>query len=240
MMQQNIQTPIIDSDISLRKATINDIDYIVEILIKAEKSISNNSPMQEFFGLNDVEYKELIKKILAEEIPGSEYFYENYYLVFVKNEFVGGIAVWIEGKGNNSSNFIKASLLSYHLGIKKWIEASSNLELFTSILHQRQAETLQIDAGYIVPKFQGRSFPLKIISYGINFYKEQFEKLKKVQVVSIIENTKGIKSLQKLGFEIVNKKQTDNQKLIKLISGTGFYQLELNLEKYINLKYGKK
>jgi ribosomal protein S18 acetylase RimI-like enzyme len=181
-----------------------------------------------------------IKNVLEEEVPGSEYFCENFILVFHKSEFVGGIAAWIEGNGNQSSNFVKAPLLSYYLGIEKWIKVQTDLELLTSIMHQRQAGTLQIDAGYINPKFQGNSIPKVMISYGINFFENEFEKLKKVQVVTIVENVKGLKSLEKLGFKIANKKQSNNQKLIGLISGTGFYQLELDLIKYKNAKYGQK
>ncbi|MBT3208198.1 MAG: hypothetical protein HN704_03590 [Bacteroidetes bacterium] len=225
------------SDITYRKATIKDIDYIAEILVQAEKSDNEYSPMQIIFGLSSEEYFKLIKNVLEEEVPGSEYFYDNYVLVFVKNEFAGGIAVWIEGKGKKSSNFLKASLLSHYLGIEKWKESTNQLKLFATITHKRQSGILQIDSAFVVPKFQGNRLYHKLIQYGISLFLNDIVKIKKAQIVSIIENVKSVKSLQKFGFKIVNEKQSDIPELNILLSGTGFYQFELDLINYKNIKY---
>ena len=53
-----------ESEYSIRKATIKDVDFLAEVIIGAEKSLTNNLGIAKFFELIKEKVKELIIAIL--------------------------------------------------------------------------------------------------------------------------------------------------------------------------------
>jgi len=216
-------------EISFRKADIQDIDFIIDCIVEAEKSGSSIIANQQIFGLTEVEYRSMLRKILSEDVPGSEYCCDSFFLALDGVRPVGGFAMWLEGEGNQSSNMIKASLLSYSVGVEKWVETRPVLSLISSVMIPRTPKTFQIDAGYVIPDYRGMRISPMMNHFAIKWFIKQYPEITRIQTSCIIENEKSLKTLQHAGFVIINRSQSPDPEIKKYIPGTGFYQLEMNL-----------
>ncbi len=218
-----------DEKITYRRATIVDIDFIVEELIEAERSGSGMVSHQKIFHLSMPEYEKLLYNILQEEVPGSEYYCDNYLLICQGEKIIGGHAAWIEGEGNKSSNMIKGALLAYYLGIEKWKEITEDLRIISEIETPREPGALIMEAGYLKQGVRGRNILQEFIDYTINMFKEEYPELKKAQLVCFLENERSIKAVSKAGFTIKTKNVSNNPRIKELIPGKGIVQLEREL-----------
>ncbi|HRI47488.1 MAG TPA: hypothetical protein PK559_10330, partial [Ignavibacteriaceae bacterium] len=55
-------------DVLVRKATINDIPFVIEGIIEAEKSGGNTITTCSIFDLSIEDFKELLTKLLSEDV----------------------------------------------------------------------------------------------------------------------------------------------------------------------------
>ena len=56
-----------DQEYLIKKATINDVGFLADVIIGAEKSFTNNLGLANFFELSEEKVKELIIAMLQEE-----------------------------------------------------------------------------------------------------------------------------------------------------------------------------
>jgi len=65
----------------IRKATLEDIDFLVEAIIAAEKGASDTLSYTAIFGLTEEKTSDYIKSMLEEEIDGCELSVSSYMVV---------------------------------------------------------------------------------------------------------------------------------------------------------------
>ena len=56
-----------DNKYIIRKATLNDVEFIADVIIEAEKSMTNNFGLANFFEMTESEIRKCIIQILEEE-----------------------------------------------------------------------------------------------------------------------------------------------------------------------------
>ena len=71
-----------ESEYSIRKATIKDVDFLAEVIIGAEKSLTNNLGIANFFELTEEKVKELIIAMLEEEVDGCDFSISSFFIAF--------------------------------------------------------------------------------------------------------------------------------------------------------------
>ena len=59
-----------DNKYIIRKATLNDVEFIATVIIEAEKSMTNNFGLANFFELSEEDIRKYIIQILEEEVDG--------------------------------------------------------------------------------------------------------------------------------------------------------------------------
>ena len=67
-------------EIKTRKATLNDVDFLVDTIVAAEKSGTDNFGLAKLFELSEDEMRSYIKAMLEEEVDGCEFSVSSFYL----------------------------------------------------------------------------------------------------------------------------------------------------------------
>lgn len=134
--------------VEIRAANICDIDFVVKIIIEATKGGTEIFLYDRVFGISEIEFSEIAKEILKAEIPGSE-FYINDYVLFTYNKIpIYGFCLWEEGNTGKSSSMIKGILLSKAIGFERWKEGIPVLEKFSELEMKRNFGEVIFDSVY--------------------------------------------------------------------------------------------
>ena len=98
----------------IRKATLKDTSFLAEVIIAAEKGVSDNLSYSTLFNLPESKVRELLIAILKEEIDGCAFSISSFLVTEFDGHPVAALGGWIEGfEENTSSKIIKSNLISY-------------------------------------------------------------------------------------------------------------------------------
>lgn len=86
-----------DNKYIIRRATLNDVDFIAKVIIEAEKSMTNNLGLAKFFEMSENEIEICIKQILEEEVNGCEFSLSSFFVAEYDDETVSALGGWLEG-----------------------------------------------------------------------------------------------------------------------------------------------
>ena len=190
----------------IRLAGLNDIDFIVEAIIEAEKSGTDHCGFSTSFGLSEEETKSYLRGMLEEEIDGCEFSLDSFLIYEIDGTPVAAVAGWIEGDNSSDqpSSILKSNLIGYYLP-KKNIEVAASLSQYINDLQiERTKGTLQIEYVYCRADYRGKGITKSLIQSHINKFNVEFAE---VQVFGNNENAMAL--YQKLGF-IVKSESVSN------------------------------
>ena len=103
-----------DSKYIIRKATLDDVDFITKVIIEAEKSMTNNFGLANFFEMSEDEIEGYIKQILEEEIDGCEFSLSSFFVAEYDGEPVSALGGWLEGYYDEMpSEILKSNLVGF-------------------------------------------------------------------------------------------------------------------------------
>jgi ribosomal protein S18 acetylase RimI-like enzyme len=215
--------------LEIRKATINDIDFVIAAIIEAEKSGTGYTLYQKLFGLTGDELSSLLRMMLLEEIPGSELCCDSFFICFANEAPVGCIASWIEGEGVQASNFVRANLLAYAIGAKRWAEAQSSMRILGEVEIVREPGTIQIESVYVSRAYRGKRIAATIIEHALSYWNANAPDIKKAQILSVIENEAAVRTFSGVGFVVTRRAQSTDVQLKSIFPGTGRFLWERGL-----------
>ena len=98
-------------EIKYRYSNKNDIEFIAESIIEAEKNGTKTFSYNTIFGLNEKSAKNHIIEMLSKDLDGCELSKSSYILAVINNQPVASIGAWIESKNGLPSKTIKGNLL---------------------------------------------------------------------------------------------------------------------------------
>ena len=78
-------------NLTVRQATVNDIDFIVETIVESEKSSSEVISSCKIFGLTEEKFKEIIREVLREDVPNYDYYLSGFIIAEKDGEYVGAM-----------------------------------------------------------------------------------------------------------------------------------------------------
>ena len=222
-------------DLTVRQADENDIDFILEAIVESEKSSSDVISSCNVFGLNEEKFREIIGKVLHENVPDYDYYLSGFLIAEKDGEYLGALGSWVEAADETPSGIIKATILFPYLDKDKMREISKTTRVVKGLTMSRQPGTLQLEHGYTREKYRRQGVFSRLIKENILRNVKKYDKIEKVQGALFKANFKSYNAHIKLGFDVVEEKHVDDPEIFKYFPFNTKVLMELNKEKISGL-----
>ncbi len=192
-------------EIKIRRATLDDVDFLVDTIVAAEKSGTDNFGLAKLFELSEGEMRTYIKAMLEEEIDGCEFSVSSFLVADHHGKAVSAFAGWVEGQNEDElpSSILKSNLVGYCLPVENVKKSQSKSDIVRPLQIEREEGTYQLEYSYTLPEYRGRGILGSIIEA---HEKEAISNnVKKLQVHVFDNNPSAIKSYEKKGFKITKR-----------------------------------
>ena len=198
----------------IRKATLDDVDFLVTTIIEAEKSSTNNLGLANYFEVSEEELRQYLIEILEEEIDGCELSISSFIVAEYEGKVVCAKGGWLEGDNEDEqpSSVLKSNLIQFHLPMEKVLNAQKKWEIVKDIQIEREWGTYQWEYSYTVPEHRGHHLVPRINEVHIQHAIELGAK--KIQGHVFAHNEKILKVYERCGFK-VTKRYTSSHPLTK-------------------------
>ncbi len=214
----------------IRKATIDDIDFVSEALIEADKSSSPIVSTCKIFDLAEENYKIILREILIQDIEYYDYYLSGFLIAELNGEYVGASGSWLEAGNGTPSGIIKMTMLLAYLDKANISKIKDNIQIIKGLNPTREPGALQLEYIYIREKYRGQGFFAKIVSENINWNLNKYN-FSKVQSILFKENSNSYFSFLKFGYKVVEEKKVDNPKVLDFYPFNTKILMELSLER---------
>ena len=197
-------------DVIIRRATIEDIDFLVDTIVSAEKSGTNNFGLAKLFDITEEEMRMFIRAILDEEIDGCEFSVSSFIVAEIRGKVVSAFAGWVEGQNEDGlpSAILKSNLIGYCLPLENVKKSQAKYDIVRPLQIEREEGTYQLEYSYTLPDYRGKGFLGRII--GAHEKIALSIGVKKIQVHVFDNNPAAIKSYENNGFAVVRRFESDN------------------------------
>ncbi len=195
------------SNIIVREATHNDIPFLVDTIMEAEKSGTDKLTYSTIFGLSEAEARKCVAEMLREEVDGCELSVSSFLLAESESTVLAAVGAWIEELEGVPSSVIKGNLLNFTLP-KSCIERAVTHSAVGRDLHiEYIPKTIQIGLVYVSEKSRGMNLTGRLIESQINRFLKIIPTLKEVYVQVFGGNKAAIRAYEKANFKIVLTKK---------------------------------
>ena len=207
------------SEYIFREAKVEDIPFLVEVIIEAEKSGSDTIGLAKTFDIDEPDLRKYLTQILAEEIDGCEFSVSSFYVAEYDGFPVAAVGAWIEGENEDSlpSTILKANLLSYVLPREKFSRLFKISEIIKDIQIERKMHTLQFEYSFVKPEHQGRFLFYDLDKKIIAKVKFQNNTVKKAYAQILESNITAIKLSQIMGYKIVARFESKHPEILNYL-----------------------
>jgi GNAT superfamily N-acetyltransferase len=190
-------------NVTIRQASAEDCNFIVEAIIAAEKSDSSLLSYARIFGLDEPAVTDLLKQALEEEIEGQEICIAHFLIAEMNHKPAAACASWIEAEQGVASGQIKANLFFHLLGKAAWERAANRLKAVAETNLERTPGAVQLEAVYTRREFRGNGLISKLIGEHLRLHTARTARPKQAQVILLKTNTVAASVYRKMGFEQV-------------------------------------
>ncbi|MBN1414274.1 MAG: GNAT family N-acetyltransferase [Bacteroidales bacterium] len=212
-----------------RQATINDIPFLVDTIIEAEKSGTDILSYSTVFGIDENKSKEYIAKMLAEEIDGCEISVSSFVVAEYNRITAAALSAWVEGIKGVPSARIKGMLLNYLLPKECILRAASVDTILSGIYIDYIPGTIQKGAMYVAEEFRGKNLIGKLTNYIIEQLRNSHPEVKEVYTQVFSCNIAALKVYEKNGFEIVKSVESGDSRIFLYLPSNKKYLLKKTL-----------
>jgi len=214
---------------NIRPATSNDIDFLVEAVVNAEKSGTDILSYSTIFGIDEMEVRKVLAAMITENEGYCELSIDSFLVAEINGEYAGAVAAWIEGLDDIPSAIIKANLLFSSMPES----ALKNLQKVASFLEEihipRKEGALQLESIYTVAKFRGQKIAKQIIEKQIEIAKQQNPSLNLAQIILSDINESALNAYKSVDFKLTLHKKSENQLIHKILPSLGNIIMEKNI-----------
>lgn len=208
-----------ESEYSIRKATIKDVDFLAEVIIGAEKSLTNNLGIANFFELTEEKVKELIIAMLEEEVDGCDFSISSFFIAFYGEKPVGALGGWIEGYFDGmSSNLLKSNLISFNFPKENLQKAQAKMDMIKEMLHiERPMGTYQLEYVYVDSDHRGKRITQQLMDVHLAYAKQLDPNVTKAQLSCFENNESIIRAHERNGYQRIKRYVCDNEDILKYL-----------------------
>lgn len=199
-----------NEEIIIRRATSDDIDFLAETIVEAEKSGTDNFGFAKLFELSEDEMRDCIKAMLDEEIEGCELSISSFLVAEHKGRVVSAFAGWIEGVNEDElpSAILKSNLVGYCLPVENVKRSQSKADIVRPLQIERDEGTYQLEYSYTLPDYRGKGILGAIMDA---HEKEAVSKgVCRMQVHVFDNNPVAIKAYEKMGFKEAKRYESNH------------------------------
>jgi ribosomal protein S18 acetylase RimI-like enzyme len=211
---------------TFRNATKDDVDFIVEAIIEAEKSGSRILSYSRVFNLNEKELISIFRLMLLEEIDGCEFSISSYIVAETENKVVGTIGAWVERK-EQPSFMIKSNLLMFFLPESSKLYANNASKITSELIIGHVVDALSLAVVYISPAHRGNNLFQLLTDEHI----KRNEGIKELSVQVMANNLYAIRSYERFGFRKVFVVKSDNEKIKQYLPYDKKILMKISLKK---------
>lgn len=194
----------------IRRASIADIDFLVDTIVAAEKSGTENFGLARLFDLAEVEMREYIRAMLEEEIDGCEFSVSSFLVAEHQGTTVSAFAGWVEGQNEDElpSALLKSNLISYCLPAESVKNSQAKSDIVRPLQIEREEGTYQLEYSYTLPEYRGKG----ILGAIIDMHEQEALRngSSKIQIHVFDNNPAALSSYEKKGFKEVRRYVSDH------------------------------
>jgi hypothetical protein len=143
--------------LNLRDATIEDIPFLVETILEAEKAGTDKQPYSTLFGLTEEVAARCVSEMLLEEVDNCGLSVSSFLVAEIDKKCIGALAAWIEEYDGIPSPVLKGNLLTSKLPKEAISNAMRHKHLLNEMHFDPQKNTIQIGAGYVTKENRGNN-----------------------------------------------------------------------------------
>lgn len=221
-----------ECDFVIRPAGLEDTDFLVEVIVQAEKSGTDKLGLATLFGLREEEVRKYLRQMLEEETEGCEFSVSSFIVAEADHIPVAAVGGWIEGQSEDGmpSALLKSNLLGYILPPENLNYIRRFSELIRDIQINRETGAYQIEYVYVVPEFRGSGLTEQLLE--AHLWKGCLENkdLRKMQVQAFANNPGAVRVYEKAGFAVKKEYRVKDKVVLNYLPG----DVKLLLEKIIN------
>lgn len=192
-------------NIIIRRATIDDIEFLTDTIVAAEKSGTDNFGLAKLFDLSENEMRDYIKAMLDEEIEGCEISVSSFMVAEDNGHVVSAFAGWVEGQNEDElpSAILKSNLVGYCLPVDNVKGSQDKADIVRPLQIEREEGTYQLEYSYTLPEYRGKG----ILGLIVEAHEQEAvaKGIKKMQVHVFDNNPAAIKSYEKKGFKVTRR-----------------------------------
>lgn len=217
---------------TIREATVEDIPFVVEAIIAAEKSGSEVCGLCRLFELAEPEMRSYLAEMLDEEIEGCEFSVSSFLIAESDGEPVAAFGGWVEGVNEDElpSSILKANLMQYYIPAEHIQLMAQKSEAIGALQIEREPNTYQLEYAYVRPECRGVGALQRLIQA----HESRAVGCDKMCVQVFGNNEPAIRAYRKAGFEVVTTCQSAHPETKNYLPDT----IKLLMQK--ELSHGKK
>lgn len=205
------------NEFTIRQATLDDIPFLVDTIIEAEKSGTEVFSYSTIFGISEDDSKKFIADMLSEEIDGCELSISSFVVAEKSGLVAAALSAWIEGINGIPSSILKGNLLRYTLPEKCFLNAQKANLIIQDLNMEYFDNSIQIGAGFVSKEFRGNRLLAVLTSAIINQLCAVRPTLKDVYAQIFACNLPSIKTYEREGFEVVMYKESIRDEILKYL-----------------------
>lgn len=160
--------------IIINRATNNDIDFITDTIVAAEKSGTDNFGLAKLFGVDEETMKGYIHAMLDEEVDGCEMSLSSFLVARHEGKPVAAFAGWVEGCNEDDmpSSLLKSNLIGYVLPQESLMRSREQADVVRPLQIEREEGAYQLEYSYTLPEYRGKGLMKQIINSHIADYQK--------------------------------------------------------------------
>jgi GNAT superfamily N-acetyltransferase len=209
----------IQSGILIKNAVVEDIEFVVEAIVCAEKGNGNFISYCRLFNISETEFRKVVRKILEAGIRNFEFSLENFKIAMSGRRPVAAYGAWLEGKDGISSGMLKISALKSFLSKESIAYFRSIAPVAEEITIKRQTGTFQFESIYILEDYRGKNIGKMLVQSLLDDLRAKHPNVGIAQVQVIKQNSVSLQAHLNYGFTIAAEKTSSNPEILNFYSG---------------------
>jgi len=219
--------------LKFRYATPEDVDFVIECIIEAEKSGTETINTCRIFNLSEQEWKKILKKILLEDIPDYDFWLSNYLIAELDGRPVCAQGAWLEGGSGAASSVIKTSMLVENIPKEKFVLDPQKIKFVKALSMKRDAGMIQLEHAYTIPELRRRGIHTQTVLENMKRTYDQNPSAKMIQTIFFKDNCNTYNECKKLGYKAVEEKGVDNPDILKIFAYDTRIKMDMTPDKML-------
>lgn len=216
------------ADFTIRRATAEDVPFLVEAICEAEKGGSDRLSYCGVFSMNEPEFRAALVAMLNEDLAGQELCISGFLVADVGDGPIAACCAWVEAAGGTPSTLLKANLLLHGIDRARMREARRWFARLAELSIPREPGAIQIESVYVRADGRGRGLAARLIELHL----EQlgaFAPAQKAQVILAVNNPAARAAYARAGFAPALDRWSTDESLLEVVPSLGKLLMEKTL-----------